>query len=254
MRILVMGYNQTIGRQIARKYMREGHVVHGVRVVDLLGDCLDANDLRYDIAFDCGRNLEATAKFLTWADRTHPVRRVLFSGPEVYPDRLRLEPYRLREGDASETDAFLLEAQASQDGFLVLRPFEVYGEASVGEFAQVQRALSLPGKVRLRHCGVVLDFIHVSDVVAAAFACLDQGWAGGPMNLCTGIPTAVDELAAMLNPTLGDNMVCDIDGMSFTCGDPTLMNQVHTAVVDLRAGILIEAATHSNFCVGMTRN
>src|SRR5208283_239663 len=50
------------------------------------------------------------------------------------------------------------------------------------------------------------DFIHVSDVVKAVILALEQeGLSGEVFNVCTGVPTSVNQLAATLKTVTGKN-------------------------------------------------
>lgn len=258
MRILVIDQTGAIGREVARQANRLGHQVHGIRGDANILALLTENTLKYDLVYDCVGSREISAGILKWAEQTAQKKGVLFSNTSVYPLTKQQQPGRLAESDAkmwgAGAEQIVLERKAADGGFLVFRPFEVYGEASHGVFRQTWRALTAPGKIKLRNCGKVLDFIHVSDVVGAVTVALDQGWDKGPVNLCTGIPTAVDELAQMMDESTADRVSCSLDGTQFTCGDPTLMAELWTVKISLAEGIRYEAGSTSIFVAGKPRN
>lgn len=255
MKVLITGHMGLLGRHLARQLQKDDHDVHGCDIRGGL-DCRETfkiNDLRYDLVFHCAgepvpaRQLGIDADFFDWVDKTNPHRVVYFSSDSVYPHNLQDEPRRLAEADAAPDSpegwvAHAAEQLALTRGAWVFRPFQVYGEGGRGLFEQVavmvreRRAhFAAPG------CGRVHDFIEVSDAVAAVLAFLDQGDPTGPINLCTGVPTAVDELALKMFEVANwtpERFVCDLDdSMFFRCGDPKAMNQVRSATVSLADGI-----------------
>ena len=50
------------------------------------------------------------------------------------------------------------------------------------------------------------DFIHVSDIVKAVILALEhEGLKGEVFNVCTGVPTSINQLAATLKTVTGKN-------------------------------------------------
>ncbi len=79
-----------------------------------------------------------------------------------------------------------------------LRLFNVYGPGCHGVVARFRDSITCGDPVEI--CGdgrQTRDFIHVSDVVAALLAAMGVEWPGA-LNVCTGLPTTVLALAAMM--------------------------------------------------------
>lgn len=251
MNVLVTDYLGPVGRHLARSLKREGHKVYGA------SNCRTAfqNDLTFDLVLHCAKEeqpaqqLSLNSLFFDWLDRTKPERVVYFSSTDVYPKSLQQEPYRLTEDDAMPDTqaggiALAAEHKAAERGCWVFRPFEVYGEGSKGVFERVARMVrAREDPFRPPGCGQVLDFTHANDVVGTVMELLrlDEG-RGTPVNLCTGVPTAVDELAIRMFEATGwepKRLLCDVeDEVFFRCGSPERMNRILPATVSLRSGIV----------------
>ena len=87
----------------------------------------------------------------------------------------------------------------------------------------------------------VRDWIHISDVVGATLAAVDQD-VPGPTNLCTGRGVSFNELAAMV--TLAACYTPRFDhkrdaprGVAYRVGDPAKMLGFYTPRVSLEEGI-----------------
>lgn len=240
-----------------------GHDVHGC---DIRGgmDCRETfkiNDLKYDLVFHAAsgempsRRLGTDADLIDWADRTAPGRLVYFSSEEVYPVAATQEPCRQSEADAVPDTAaghalLAIENMVLDRGGMVFRPFQVYGEGGRGVFEQVGRRIAeRPEPFRLDECGVVSDYVHVDDAIGTVLAAVAADYSGGPVNLCTGEPTARDELAEMMMQAVDwrpRQFFCGFpDRQSFLCGDPTAMAALRPPTIDLAEGIRRELAPTS---------
>lgn len=252
-RTLVTGHMGLLGRHFSRTLSNGVNDVH--RCDSRSGtDCREAfkvNNLHYDLVIHCAgsdsllENMAMNAEFFDWVDRTEPTIVVYFSRTGVYPVDLQQEPHRLTENNATPTTETMaelaLETQALERGMHVFRPFEVYGEAGTGPFADTATMVAYRvDDFRLKGCGQVLDYIHVDDVVKTVLKAIEDE-PRGPVNLCTGEPTAVDELAIQMMESVKwqpKNFRCDAkDEVIFQCGDPTLMNTIRPASVSLLDGI-----------------
>lgn len=262
MRILVTGHMGLIGRHVAREMKSAGHDVHGC---DIRGgmDCRETfriNDLKYDLIFHCtsgetpARRLGTDADLIEWVDRVKPGKLVYFSSSEVYPEGAQQEPGRQVEGAQPDTVAGMallaVEELVLERSGLVFRPFEVYGQGGRGGFeaiaALVRERLD---PFSLPDCGMVHDYIHVEDAVAAVMAALDGGYQGGPVNLCTGEATARDELADLMFEEVGwhpKGFQCAYpDRSAFLCGDAALLESIRRPTISLVDGIRRELSTTS---------
>jgi len=95
---------------------------------------------------------------------------------------------------------------------VVLRFFNVYGSRSgdspysgvITKFLQKivkGEALTIDGDGEQTR-----DFIHVSDIVKAVILALENEWLKGDVfNVCTGVPTSINQLAATLKGVTGKN-------------------------------------------------
>lgn len=237
MRALITGHMGVIGRHFARYLKNQGWSVH-VCAEDIEALC-DNNTIQYDLVVHTIKDPHKNDKFWKWIEKTSPHGLIFMSSEDVYPTSAQQEPTRLVEGQGSSTD----EMVALSLGGYVFRPFQVYGEGARGVFEQLWRmTLGRLDPFRAPGCGRVMDFIHVNDVVLSAMAAYDQGQRG-PINLCTGEPTAVDELAQMMFQVVEwhpQTLVCDSDlTLFFRCGDVTLMNEIRPATISLSKGILM---------------
>lgn len=231
-----------------------GHDIHGC---DLRGglDCRETfrvNDVKYDLVVHCAddglpaRRLGTDADLFEWVDRIKPTKVVYLSSDAVYPASLQQEPYRLVEDDAAPDTpmgwVYAASEQLALDlGCYVFRPFQVYGEGGTGVFHQVaQMVREEKALFRVPGCGRVMDFIHVDDAVATMVAALETT-PTGPVNLCSGDPIAVDDLALAMMNVVGwkpQQFVCDAsDATFFRCGSTTLMDEVRPTAISLVEGI-----------------
>lgn len=255
MKILVTGHMGLLGRHLARTLKGQSHEVHGC---DIRGgtDCRETfqvNNLQYDLVIHAARpfvpaqKMGVDADFFDWTDRAGPKRAIYLSSSAVYPAALQGEPYRLAEEDAEPDSAAgwvyrTAENMALDRGFSVFRPFEVYGEKGTGPFETlVSMVKDKADPFRPPGCGQVLDFIHVDDAVQVVMKVIDGNDLDEPINLCTGVPTAVDELAiAMCKRAKWEpkRLICDAaEDRFFRCGDVTRMKEIHEPTISLGEGI-----------------
>jgi UDP-glucose 4-epimerase len=102
------------------------------------------------------------------------------------------------------------------------------------------------------------DFIHVRDVVKAVVLALGQkGLKGEVFNVCTGVHTSINELAATLKTVTGKNLnvkygPARLGDIRKSYGDPALAaeNLGFKATVDLTMGLqmLLEEGNKTNNC------
>lgn len=205
------------------------------------------NDIRYDLVVHTLHDAASNDLFWKWIKYTKPRSMLYVSGEHVYSQDLQQEPCRLTEDQAESSD----EITAMSLGGKVIRPFQVYGEGSRGPFDEVRRmVVGKMDPLRVPGCGRVFDFVHVDDVVSAGLSVVSDS-ADGPINVCTGAPTAMDELAELMceaSEWKPGSLVCDGDlTLFFRCGDTTKMNKIYSVRTSLVDGIAKSLSQSSNY-------
>lgn len=253
--------------------------VAGSPAVDVRDFCR-SDDTRYGLVVHCaavvgGRrmiegqplavagNLAIDADVFRWALRTRPDHLVYYSSSAAYPVRLQAgTPYLLRETDIDLRGAFglpdqtygwakltgeVLAQHARAEGLRVhvLRPFSGYGtdqDPSYPFRAFIDRARSRQDPFTVWGDGsAVRDWVHVSDVVSATLAAVDQGHQG-PLNVCTGRPVDFTALATLVTAAAGYSPALRYvhtapSGVRYRAGDPAELHRVYTPRVSLEDGI-----------------
>lgn len=160
---------------------------------------------------DAGQDFRSTV--VTVSEALEAVREfspdslfVLISSAAIYGDRgsvslhESLAPQPISAYGYGKTMAELLAQEySSQFGIktLVVRPFSVYGERQQKQvvFDLCGKLARRPGELSLIGSGQeVRDFLHVDDLVAAVIRLMERQYTG-IVNLGTGIPTTIAELA-----------------------------------------------------------
>lgn len=235
---------------------------------------------RYDLAIHCaaivggrasidgsplgvGTNLALDAWFMRWLVASGTPRAVFYSSSAAYPVALQGEAsgHRLREDDidlarpgrpdatyglAKLTGEQLVPyAEAEGCRVHVLRPMSGYGadQAPCYPFpAFIGRALRREDPFTIWGSGrQVRDWIHVSDLVGATLAAVDQD-VSGPVNLGTGRDTSFNELAVLVcgqagyRPALRHRLDAP-DGVQYRVADPTRMLSFYTPKISLEEGV-----------------
>lgn len=229
------------------------------------------------------RNLNLDSAMFDWAVRTRQPRILYFSSSAVYPvdrqdgwERLGPDmrtriPNRLRESDIDLSDPqkpdadygwakltgekLAANARAMGVNVHVVRPFSGYGEDQSLDYpfpSILKRArdgdLTVwgpPGQTR--------DWIHIDDVIAGALAVVDQD-VQEPVNLCTGVPTEMGELARLVNDEVRSSVYHPAHmslppapevtyltdkptGVLYRVGDPTLFHSIYQPKITVEEGI-----------------
>jgi nucleoside-diphosphate-sugar epimerase len=204
-------------------------------------DFFRTDTTRYDLAIHCaaivgGRasidgsplgvatNLALDSWYMRWLVRTKTPRAVYFSSSAAYPVGLQGPGLvrRLYEEDINLTYPELPDATygwakltgeklaqyAAAEGcrILIPRPFSGYGEDQADCYpfpAFIQRAKRRDDPFEIWGSGdSTRDWIHISDLVGATLALLDNE-VTGPVNLGWGRATSFDELARIVTTTAG---------------------------------------------------
>ncbi|MFF3959363.1 NAD-dependent epimerase/dehydratase family protein [Streptomyces sp. NPDC001890] len=192
-------------------------VVHAAAYADVA-----ACTRRPDIAFRA--NVEGTQVVLEQAAR-HPLRRLVLvssasvygdgvpgiEGPQVFHEDMPLHPVSVYANCKlwAEHQTRLMLGASSGTEYAVVRYFSVYGEPQIpkpGSHSWMVPWLSLQARLgrpmRLNGGGIqVRDLIHVDDVAeATALALTEDRMAGQTVNVGTGRPTSVKEVADLIAP------------------------------------------------------
>lgn len=220
-------------------------------------------------------NLAADAVLFQWAVATRQRRVLYFSSSAAYPVSMQgvagvgpvedavergmrlhevdIDPKRAEEPDAAYGWAKLtgerLAAAAAREGLAVhvVRPFSGYGGDQGDEYpfpALLGRVLSGTNPIEVwGSADQVRDWIHIDDVVRGALAVVDAD-VREPINLCTGVPTAMRDLVAMMWQEHGRPPVPQLKvladkpmGVFWRVGSPFMMSRIYEPKIDLREGI-----------------
>lgn len=210
-----------------------------------------------------GTNLALDSWYMRWLVRTGTRRAVYFSSSAAYPVALQ-QPGEIRRLIESDIDleqpgrpdstyglaklvgeylAPVVEAHGTR--MHVLRPFSGYGEdqddcypfpAFIGRARRREDPFEIWGDGSSTR-----DWIHVSDVVGATLAAVDQD-VPGPINLGWGRATSFDELASLVTTAAGYQPHLTYrptapQGVHHRVCDPTRMLDLYQPRVSLEEGI-----------------
>lgn len=222
-------------------------------------------DIETKAPFIGAYNVQLDAAMFEWALRNRPAHVVYWSSSAAYPIWMQ-EPEAEGKRWLSETDINVLEPEHAdftygwaklvgerlaeevwQTGLKVhvFRPFSGWAsdqDVSYPMGAYLERASRHADPFIVWGDGEqVRDFIHISDIIAAVMAAIDQDYPG-PLNLCTGVPTSFNELAKLVTSTAGYSPTIEHDrtkpeGVRYRVGDPTEMHKVWIPRVTLEDGI-----------------
>ncbi len=208
-------------------------------------------------------NLALDAWYMRWLARTGTPRAVYFSSSAAYSVALQQpgEIHRLVEDDidyeqsgrpdatyglAKLTGEQLCQyAEAEGTRMTILRPFSGYGEdqadcypfpAFIGRARRREDPFEVWGDGKSTR-----DWIHVSDLVGATLAAVDQE-VTGPINLGWGRATSFDELAGYVTQAAGyspaiKHLPTAPQGVHHRVCDPRRMLDVYQPRVSLEEGI-----------------
>lgn len=251
----------------------------GVKQMDALTFFQNA-DQRNDLAIHCAANIGGRASidgsplavatnlaldawYMRWLVKSRTPRAVYFSSSAAYPVELQ-QPgpvRRLREDDVDldnprPADATYglakltgehLARYAEAEGCRILtpRPFSGYGAdqddcypfpAFIGRAARSEDPFEIWGDG-----GSTRDWIHISDLIGAVLAGLDQD-VTGPVNLGAGIATSFDELASLVTSAAGyapefKHLPTAPQGVHHRVCDPSRMLNFYQPRVSIHEGI-----------------
>jgi nucleoside-diphosphate-sugar epimerase len=225
----------------------------GDRQFDLVAHCAAVVGGRVTIDHEpmkVATDLAIDSDFFQYVLRTRPARSVYFSSSAAYPVRLQTDASRHRLGETdvdlnnvSTPDAIYgwvkltgeqLAHHANEmgAGVYVFRPFSGYGEDQDLDypwpsFAQRARDKSKDAFTVWGDGRQVRDWVHVDDVVDTVVNALDwDPYTLGPVNVCTGVGTSmnevVDEFMLQSGHAVPIKHVLDAPvGVQHRVGDPT---------------------------------
>lgn len=243
-------------------------------------DFFRRNDTRYDLAMHAaaivgGRasidghplgvatNLALDTWYLRWLVRTGTPRAVYFSSSAAYPVELQQpgpvrplvetdidltnpRPADATYGLAKWTGENLVPyAEAEGCRIFTARPFSGYGTDQDKAYpfpAFIARAKRRDDPFEIWGDGTsTRDWIHISDLVGATLAAVDQDITG-PVNLGTGRATSFDELAALVTEAAGyrpalKHLPSAPQGVHHRVADNTRMLEFYRPAITLEEGI-----------------
>ena len=249
----------------ARLYFR-----HASQRYDVVVNCaavVGGRALIEDSAMAHAANLEIDAALFQWAERTRPGRVVYVSSVAAYPAFLQSAEARVLHGEdvrkLSEADIELgnirlpdqlygwakltgeILAARSSIPVSIPRPFTVYGEDQEPAYPFG----NLAAQVRERRDPVTIwgsgnqvrDFIHADDVAGAILAMAEQG-IDGPVNLCSGRPVSLRDLAGMMAAEAGyspdiKTLPDKPEGLPYRVGNPRGLHGFYTPRISLEEGV-----------------
>jgi nucleoside-diphosphate-sugar epimerase len=258
MRALVTGSAGFVGRHFATELRARGwfvdvhDIVHGRDVLPLFAK--DATAI-YDLVVHAAAmsphraaidaqprshiyNRMLDASMFDWAIRTGQRRLLYLSSCAVLDETP--DDYGLNKLAGEQ-----MAAVARRAGLpvTVVRPFSGYGEDQSEDFpfgAFVARARRREDPFPLWNATAVRDWIHVDDLVGASLAAVSGG-VDGPLSLCTGVGTSIDDVAAKVCDMFGYwpewKVTGEHPGVDRRVGDPTEMLKYYTPKIDLKEGI-----------------
>lgn len=213
-------------------------------------------------------DFELDSLCIQYCARTKPGRVVLLSSSAVYPQRLQGPAAARAARRLAENDVFINDIEQpdpSLYGLLklnleyvaqflsevgvpvtIVRPFSGYSADQDLDypFPSILKRVA-DGEDPLLVWGTgqqARDFIHIADIVEQIRFLAKYG-VDGPINLCTGIPTSFNELAAIMMLEAGSsavikNVVTRPSGVLYRVGDPTQINAICPARVSIRQGVI----------------
>lgn len=245
------------------------------RAYDLVVHCAAHVGGRLDIegkaAYIGAYNVQLDGAMFEWALRTRPAHVIYWSSSAAYPVCMQKSDHyeRLCEPDINVNfpapadftygwaklvgERLAQEVQAEGIKVHVFRPFSGWADDQdtsypMGAFLDRARRKADPFDV-WGDGNQVRDFIHMSDIIGATMAAIDQDYPG-PLNLCTGVPTSFNELAESVTSAAGYRPALKYhsdkpQGVRYRVGDPTELHRVWTPRVSLEEGIKRALASKS---------
>jgi len=211
-------------------------------------------------------NTMLDAAMFDWAIRTRQPHVVYLSSAAVYSDELMrgtfghypfvehqigLHPFD-RYGEEKRYGELMADAaRACGVQITVVRPFTGYGSDQSEDFpfgAFIQRAVRREDPFHVWGSSTqVRDFIHIDDVVKGTLALVDAG-VTKPVNLCTGVPTTMLDLAVRVigvynelaekryDPVIEEVRNAPM-GVRYRVGNPDLLHTWYAPTITVADGV-----------------
>lgn len=247
----------------AREYFRQIDTPKFDLVVHCAAHVGGRLDIENRAAYIGAYNVQLDGALFEYAVRARPAHVVYWSSSAAYPTHMQKNNHfdGLREADVNVNfpapadftygwaklvgERLAQEAQAEGIKVHVFRPFSGWADDQdtsypMGAFLDRTRRKADPFDV-WGDGNQVRDFIHISDVIGATMAAIDQDYPR-PLNLCTGVPTSFNVLAELVTsaasyrPTLKHHPDKP-QGVRYRVGDPTELHKVWSPRVSLEEGI-----------------
>lgn len=207
-------------------------------------------------------DFELDAGFFRWLSDVEVTKAVYFSSSAAYPVAYQGgNPYQLSEGDIDldhpelpdalygwtklTGEMLAREAVKSGQNVLVVRPFSGYGEDQDDCYpfpAIMQRAVKRESPCVVWGSGnQIRDFVHVDDIVEAVMTLVEID-NQGPINISTGRPTSMTELARMASKAVGyEPQITPLSdepaGVMYRVGNPSNLEPIYTPKISLEEGV-----------------
>lgn len=210
-------------------------------------------------------NAQLDGALFEWALKAQPGRIVYFSSSAVYPADLQCPPYTgIPMWETYVNDGYSRGAPDATYGWTkamgervaaevrnagvpvtVVRPFSGYGEDQDECYpfpAMIARAKRGDNPFTVWGDGKqVRDFVHVDDICGAVIALVEAA-VDGPVNIGTGRPTSMDQLARECMVQAGyvapiRHLSDKPAGVQYRVADTTRLRQFYTPTVSLEQGV-----------------
>lgn len=207
MRILITGHKGFLGSRV-HKELAKTHEVHGLDCGTYQEFEADFQDFKrrggnHDIVLHCGAisnsedtsnnlwqlNYQASTQIADYCEHTDTKLIFISSAAAIQPQT----PY----GWSKHCAEFYMQQKVARTNLCILRPFNIWGfsEAQKTNPSIVYKILS--GQLERVYWRCTRDFIHVSDVAAAAISVIDN-WQSGTFSVGTAAPTDIATLVNLL--------------------------------------------------------
>ena len=252
-----LGVTQQDARDLFRKKPEEWDLVLHLAAVVNGREAIEHNAMSQVVDF------ELDAALFRWANHPNVKKIVYFSSSAAYPVGYQgTNPCTLSENlidlrnpklpDAlygwTKLTGEYLAAHARQAGMdvLVVRPFSGYGtdqDLCYPFPAMIERAKRREDPFVVWGSGEqVRDFIHVDDIVWAVLTLVKQG-VKGPINIGTGVPTSMIQLAKFITTAAGYSpeitpLSHKPSGVTYRVADNSFLTPYYKPQVSLTEGIL----------------
>lgn len=278
MRALVTGHAGFVGRNFAKRLADEGWTVTGVDIrpsefdTSILADCRDIFEVAggYDLLVHCAavigsrqerdefpmrvyEDLSIDQAAIAWCAETG-TPLLYFSSSAAYSTAVSgpfceddIEVNFIEAPDAAYGFIKLVGERQCRDlkaqvPVYVVRPFSGYGADQSLDYpfpSILKRAVAREDPLTV-WSDVERDFIHIDDVVSACWTMVNKG-IPGPVNIGSGVPTKMTELARLAAVAVGYNPEIRVLGRAIgpdhRYADPTLMRTFYEPTISLEQGV-----------------